>query len=1215
MTERQEIKMKNMLKTNFWMRVWMLLALSAFAQNALAAVCTSIASGNWNTTSTWSCTGTTTRPGAGDTVIIVSPHTVTLDGDRSAANLTIDSGATLSDGNNRDLTVSGSVVINGTYNGAGNGGNLIMTGDGQTLSGTGTVIDIGRIQIDADITIPVGSSLNLTQGSEIRVGDGNPATLTIDGTITGTGQDTGNRILRVDNNNASNVIINGTIDAPNSYVEVQAGGTVTNNGTVTVQYLDGDNAATATWTQGADSSLTLSQPAQGWTGTFNADANGNTVTYNGTSTVIAPSAGYWNLAGTIFPGACPVAYTVNGSNPCPVDPGAGSVVSSPSSCSNQTGVGSVAWTPTPTTNVNLNDTLYATATMLLPATSNYLNCTGYNFSAVPTGATITGITVTVVRKASLLSSARDAFVYLIKDVAGAGVIQTAFNGATATNYTTTDVAEAHGGGNILWGTTWTDADVKAVNFGVAFSAVANLVGTISVNHVQVRVHYTTNPLAHVAINAPANAMALAEVPVVITPHTPAHLAITAAGTINLSTSNGTGDWTVGTGTGMLTPGAANSGMASYTFGAGESSVTLGFISQTAGTVTLNVSDVWGRDLLLGSPVTEIANSIVFTIPNFVFTDSACVHNIAFGAPGQTCMLKSWSPQVAGQAAANVYITAVNTAGVPTRLSRTRTRTRNMAFGLSCHDPVANAGMQATFAGATSVTLPLCQANGAIPAAWSATTVAATFPAGIPSAGPFSFNYPDVGKVELWMRNSAATTQRGASGPFVVKPDHFVITGIKCTTINVANCGAGALAMPTSGDNPAAANAAGVTFIRAGHPFTVTVTAKNALGNTTPNYGQETAAESVKLNPALVAGLGLANNPAIGGTFGTFTNGVATGAAFTWNEVGIITLTPGVADADYLGAGDATGTESGNVGRFYAGSFALSGGVIANRSGLAGCAAPAGCGSFTYMGEQMSAAFNLTAKAVDGTTTLQNYKYSATAANNFARFDPAAAGNPLALAAVDTGTPRTVATLDTATYGAASGSFSGGVATVTAPFAVTRGASPSGPFEALDIGVNPVDGDGAALALLDLAVNAGGSPDTHGKVGSTKARYGRLKISNAHGSELLPLTIAVTAQYWDGATYITNALDNNSSFAAGDVIFSNPLKNLVVAEISVSSVSAINNGNFSYVLAKPSGGDGKYDGSVDMNVNALSGWLPGNTARAAFGVYKGNNEFIYMREVY
>ncbi len=333
---------------------------------------------------------------------------------------------------------------------------------------------------------------------------------------------------------------------------------------------------------------------------------------------------------------------------------------------------------------------------------------------------------------------------------------------------------------------------------------------------------------------------------------------------------------------------------------------------------------------------------------------------------------------------------------------------------------------------------------------------------------------------------------------------------------------------------------------------MTVKAMAATAVPTPNYGKESpTAQGARLTPVLVAPLGghnpvLTNDVIAGTEFGATgqandANGVATVANLAWNEVGIITLAVTADNAganDYLGAGAVLGTTTGtigNVGRFYVAQLALSGGAVANRTGLGGvCAAPSGCGTFTYMGEAMSALFTLTAKAVNGTSTLQNYA----ATNNFAKLDPTAIGNPLVLGAVDSGTPRTVVSLDTSTYGTASGSFVSGVAAITAPFAVTRGVTLSGPFEALDVGVAPVDSDGAALATLNLAVNGAGTPNTHGKLASTKARYGRMKLSNAHGSELLRLPVAVTVQYWDGTSYVTSATDSATIFANANVVFSN-----------------------------------------------------------------------------
>lgn len=1214
---------KKMKRANFWMGA--LLLAVAWSGEATAAVCTSLSAGDWNVVARWDCGHI---PVAADTVVIAH-NAIRMRGNYTVAGITINAGAVLNDDGN-NLTVNGNVVINGQL-GTNQGGALRMRTAGATLSGTGIVKDI-VIEIDAaNITIPAGSSLDFDPNAEIDVGANLAGSLTIDGTVTAATQTAGDRVIRVSSGGALTIGTTGVVNAPNSRLEVRTNASVLNNGNITVRELRGRTGTPApVFTQGANSNLILSIASCVATSpcTFNASAAGNTVTYNGTATVIAPSAaGYWNLAGTIFPGACPVAYTVSGTNPCPAG-GPVSVTLNPSNCVNVAGFGTLAW-GTPANAVSSNNA-YATVSLNNFQVSNYLRCTGYGF-AIPAGAVILGVTVSVERKATN-TGIRDAAMRLVRDVAGVPTVQ-ATDRSTLTNYTTADVIEAHGGAADLWGGAWTDADINSANFGAAFASQkpgsAGWARTVSVDHMPIRVTYMSNTLHHVSISAPVTAMSLTETPVTIAPHTAAHAAIMAAGTINLSTSTGTGDWTIGSGTGTLTPGAANTGLATYTFGAAESSATLGFTSQAAGTVTLNVADSGGADMLLNTPVGEKANIITFSGAAFVFTSSACTHNVAFGTPGQ-CTLAAWSPRIAGQALANVYITSVNAAGVPTRLHPTQVRTRNMQFGLSCHDPIANAGVQATFSAAAAA-LPLCQGSGATPATWTA-AAALSFPGGSPSVGPYSFNYDDVGKVEMWMRNSAAITELGSSGVFVVKPAGFALTSIQRTS--------------DSFPNPGAANAAGLAFVKAGEAFTATVTAVNLAAAATPNYGKEITPESVKLAPALVAGLGLTNNPALGGAFGLFTNGAATGTSFTWDEVGIITLTTSVSDADYLGAGDVTGTTSGNVGRFSLGKFALQsvsfddradlcqGGLLVS-DGVTPCAS-----TFTYMGEQINANFTLAPRSLND-AVVQNYVDSAIATNDFAKLDPATFAN-LNLGAVDSvtagGPYYLTARISNAAMPVASCAtvpcFQSGSADVTAPFTLGRNASPDGVYDAVEIGIAPLDSDGArvegvgatlglcnnpnAADCYDLDADATAGND-HALLAATEFRYGRMKLSNAHGSEVLSLPIAVTAQFWDDTTYAANTLDNLSAFPATlgvpGVSGSNYQKNLSLGDTSIVTPPAsvaFASGVASFRLSAPGTTN---NGSVDMTVNALSAYLPSNTARATFGVYKGANELIYMRENY
>lgn len=703
-------------------------------------------------------------------------------------------------------------------------------------------------------------------------------------------------------------------------------------------------------------------------------------------------------------------------------------------------------------------------------------------------------------------------------------------------------------------------------------------------------------LNHVAISAPTSATAFTDVPVTIEPHDAAHASVSNGSTINLSTSTGLGDWAIGTGTGVLTPGSANSGLATYTFGAGETSVTLDFSYQTAGAVTINVADAGGGDLLLNTPVGEKANTINFTMSSFVFTDSACVHNIAFGAPGQTCLILSWSPQVAGQDSPNAYITAVNATGIPTRLHATSVRTRNMRFGLSCHNPVAHAGKQAAFG---AVTLPLCQPNGGTPTAWSA-TFAASFPGGIPSAGPYVFNYADVGQVELWMQNSATPAQMGASGAFVVKPGGFVLSGIKQTAApNLVN--------------PAAANAAGAKFVKAGEMFSVTIMATTCApasatctvaGAATPNYGKETTPESVKLTSVLVAPAG-GSNPAISGAFGVFgaahpsglpagVAGVAHGTTFVWDEVGIISLTPSVDDGDYLGMGDVSGTPSGNVGRFFPDHFDAA--VVATATlpmpCPSGLVCPALYDGFVYSGQPFSVqviAKNLT----DGTTA----NYDGTL--GFSKDATLTAWDALGGAAQNPGSGVL------GSNAVAAAAFGSGVATLTDTPAYTFDASPAAPT---DIYVRATDTDGVT-SLRATPVEGG-----------VKVASGRVKIGNVYGSELLQLPMSATVQYYDGTSWSTSLTDSVTSLTLG---LSNYQCKTGCAWTTapIPASGQVIAGILSFQLSQPSGGG---TGSVDASINAPdyllagsngAGANPSKAGRATFGVYKGNREFIYLREAY
>ena len=160
-------------------------------------------------------------------------------------------------------------------------------------------------------------------------------------------------------------------------------------------------------------------------------------------------------------------------------------------CVNDTSAaGTISWT-SPGNAFSDNAT---NATVALDGTtSEYLKCTNFGFTSgmIPSGATINGIVVTIERSVNSSANLRDAAVRIVK---GGAIGST--DKSTATAYTTSMVAEDHGGASDLWGETWSPSDITASNFGVAYSALnsssAGGAETVSVDYISITVHYEFN---------------------------------------------------------------------------------------------------------------------------------------------------------------------------------------------------------------------------------------------------------------------------------------------------------------------------------------------------------------------------------------------------------------------------------------------------------------------------------------------------------------------------------------------------------------------------------------------------------------------------------------------------------------------------------------------------------------------------------------------------
>lgn len=227
-------------------------------------------SGDWGTNGTW-LNGTS--PGNTDRVIIAKGHTVNANNDQ-AADLTIDAGAVLDTDNNKDITVTSSLTVNGTLILDKTGDDLNLSTGPITLSGSG-IIDgsLGGegININAATTLSSGSSLTvlndvvlangitltitgglIVSGGDITGGNassqvtmGTNGTLEIDGALLTTG------ILDAGTNAGNSIEYNGSVaqsiksPSSNTYSSLIISGTATKTFPANALTLEGDLTITS----------------------------------------------------------------------------------------------------------------------------------------------------------------------------------------------------------------------------------------------------------------------------------------------------------------------------------------------------------------------------------------------------------------------------------------------------------------------------------------------------------------------------------------------------------------------------------------------------------------------------------------------------------------------------------------------------------------------------------------------------------------------------------------------------------------------------------------------------------------------------------------------------------------------------------------------------------------------------------------------------------
>ncbi len=758
--------------------------------------------------------------------------------------------------------------------------------------------------------------------------------------------------------------------------------------------------------------------------------------------------------------------------------------------------------------------------------------------------------------------------------------------------------------------------------------------------------------------------------ITITAHSATHAPVSANGlTLNLSTTNGKGSWIgILSGGGTLTPGVAGSGLATYTFAAGSTSVDLSFRYANLATS----SETFGFNAVSGVLSETSGAAIAADDPSFTMAQAGFrFRNITDGNDVIPTQI-SGKPSNTGFNAKTLRLQAIrtDTASLACVAGFPAAGTRNVEMGAECNSPGSCAARQVSITNnAVTTALPTSNDNAASGAAsYYATGGGVPLLFNANSEADIVISYPDAGQISLHARYDldaavAGYEMAGSSNLFVVRPFGLAFRGANIATpIAHSNTATGAVLVP-AGDNftmtvAAFQWASGEDADNDGIPDAgVNITDNGTVPNfaatvtVTPSAnlpGTALGTVSRGAPPALPAGSAPLCSSA--GTV-ALSGGTATPTDWCYSEAGNVILAANV--TNYITAGvNITGNSGfdgagsgGYVGRFRPRRFAVSGAALTNRA-VAACTPASG---FTYMDEALTLAFTLTALNSQGVTT-QNYTGS------YARHDPTASGTNNARTAFDIGA-RNVAPFAALTarvsggYAVAAPAWANGVLSVTGNNAarVTVGRPtpddpPDGPYAQIQFGIAPTDADGVLMTayttVYDLDVDNNAVNDHTITGPTTQLRYGRLRLGGVSGSQLLPLNMPVEAQYWNGTFWITNVDDSCTPLAAGNVGLGNYLTNLNAGETTATvTTGTLQAGRTAIRLSAPGAGN---NGSVDVAVNLggaatanacpafaptatagnkayLRGKWCGTTAtrdpvaRARFGINRSNDESIYTRE--
>lgn len=553
----------------------------------------------------------------------------------------------------------------------------------------------------------------------------------------------------------------------------------------------------------------------------------------------------------------------------------------------------------------------------------------------------------------------------------------------------------------------------------------------------------------------------------------------------------------------------------------------------------------------------------------------------------------------------------------------KTKIAGTAFGF---DVVALSGTPSvltSFTGSIKVELvdgsdtASCSARSAIQ------TVAATYTYTSGDQGRHTFSgilqnqaYPNV-MVRLSYPATSSTLVVCATDRFAIRPANFVA---------VATDSSWLAAGTTRTLN--ASTASGTPVHKSGAPFTLTITAYNASGNVTTGYNSTPTISSLNcVLPASACSLGVMSSGAF-----TLAGGIATSITSQYSEVGAISAI--VSDSNFAAIDATDGSTSTErtisstaftVGRFVPDHFRVSQNTPSFTPG---------CGSFSYIGQPLRYATQpvatVTAENASGSVT-QNYKGTLWKIVS-SSLTPGYAAAGQALTVLNANLPGVVDNSN----GTGTLSFADTTSNI---LSFTR-ADPVAEFNAeIAMSFTLQDADGVAAISNPVSFGVASAGNGIAFTGGNKPmRWGRLVMQNAYGSELLPLALPLSSEYFNGSSFIPNTADqctsltlnsqlqlSNPAIASGSAQPGNTAMTLGAGTATATLAnSPFLAGSAGLSFSAPGSGNTGYidiTGSISSLPWLLFDWDhdlshdDSPTARASFGIYKGNEQQIYWREVY